>query len=343
MRCLVTGGNGHLGFNLVQALLARGQRVRATVRSLAERAKTARLAALPGLELAEADVRDEAQMRSALDGVDMLFHVAAVYSLAEPGRDAEILAAATRGTEVSLRAAAAAGVQRVVMTSSVVTLPLTAPGAPPATEADWATDLRVPYVRAKTESERLAWRLADELGLSLATVLPAGIIGPGFARNTPTLDIVQACLMGEFRLGAPAGNFSFVDVRDVAEAHLLAAERGARGRFIVGYDVAPSFDRLVRTLARIDRRVKPPLMVLPVFMAPLLPLYDRFSHAVFGTPRIATPEGIASAVSGKVWNYSCARAKAELGWAARIPFEQSLRDTVAALRARSTAGARGGD
>jgi nucleoside-diphosphate-sugar epimerase len=55
----------------------------------------------------------------------------------------------------------------------------------------------------------------------------------------------------------------------------------------------------------------------------------------FGTPRIANAEIIASAVSGKVWNYSCARAKAELGWTVRVPFEQSLRETVETLRARA--------
>ncbi|HEX4952578.1 MAG TPA: NAD-dependent epimerase/dehydratase family protein [Thermoanaerobaculia bacterium] len=335
MKCLVTGGNGHLGFNLVRILSARGHAVRTTVRSRSDREKSARLEALGGVELAEADVRDERAMRAALEGLDTLFHVAAVYSTAEPHRDAEILDSALRGTETALRAAAFAGVTRVVLTSSVVTLPLTPPGAPPVTEEDWATDLRVAYFRAKTQSEHLAWRLADELGLSLATILPAGILGPGFARNTPTLDLIEACLMGEFRLGAPRGNFSFVDVRDAADAHVLAAEQGAQGRFIVGYEAAPSFEQLVRTLGTIDPRVKPPLMVLPSVLAPILPLYDRLSHRLMGTPRTATPEVIATAVSGKVWNFSCERARRELGWSPRIPFEESLRETVLALSERS--------
>lgn len=335
MQALVTGGNGHLGVNLVSTLLARGYRVRSTVRSLTDAGKTDRLKALGGVELVAADVRDEVAMSAALRGMDTLFHAAAVYSTAEPERSAEILDAALRGTETTLRAAAAAGVRRVVMTSSVVTLPLTAPGAAPVNEDDWTTDLRVPYFRAKVESERSAWRLAEELGLSLATVLPAGIIGPGFSRNTPTIDIIEAALLGEFRLGAPNGNFSFVDVRDVAEAHVLAAERDARGRFIVGYDLAPSFDQLVRIIGTIDSSVKPPLMVMPTFLAPTLPLYDKFSHHVFGTPRIATPEVIAAAVSGKVWNFSNRRARTELGWSPRISFEQSLRETIQALRERA--------
>ena len=342
MRALVTGGNGHLGLNLVGALLARGHTVRTSVRSLADTTKTAALRALRQQpELVEADVRDAEKVRAALrGGIDTLFHVAAVYSVTERAREADMLESAIAGTETVLRAAAAEGVRRVVMTSTVVVLPLTEPGAPPSTEADWNTDLRVPYFRAKVESERLAWALAGELELELATILPAAIIGPGFARPTPTINLVICALRGGFRFGVPRGNFAFADVRDVAEAHVLAAERGAHGRFMVGYDAIPTYDQFVRALAAIDRRVEPPLMVLPAFAAPLATLVDRFNHLVRGTPRVATPEAVASTVSGKVYNYTCARAKRELGWSARIPFERSLADTVAQID-RLAAAARG--
>lgn len=332
MRVLVTGGSGHLGFNLVTLLLARGYEVGATVRSLSNREQVDRLRSLGPVALFEADIRNQDQMHAALEDVDVLFHAAAVFAVAASHHEADLLDTAIAGTESSLRAAAARGVRRVVLTSSAVTLPLTTPGSPPSTERDWNTDLRVPYFRAKVESERRAWDLADELGLALATILPAGIIGPGFARHTPTIDIIQACLMGMFRLGAPRGNFSFVDARDAAEAHLLAAEQRATGRFIVGYDHAPSFDELVRAIARLDSRVRPPLLVLPGVAAPLLPLYDACSHRLLGTPRIATPEAIAATLSGRVYNFSTARAKAELGWSARVPFEQSLWDTLAELQ-----------
>ncbi len=332
MRSLVTGAGGHLGFNLASLLAARGHEVGATVRSLSNSRQTTRLRALGRVALYEADVRNYDEMYAALENVDVLFHAAAVYSITDRGRDRELRETALTGTESTLRAAAARGVRRVVMTSSVVTLPLTTPGAGPSTEEDWNTDLRIPYFLAKVESERKAWALAEELGLELATILPAGIIGPGFIRSTPTIDIIRACVMGEFRMGAPRGNFSFVDVRDTAEAHLLAAEQGASGRFIVGYEHAPSFDELVRAISRLDPRVKPPLLVLPTFAAPMLPLYDAFSHFAFGTPRIATPEAIGATVSGKVYNFSTERAKRELGWSPRVPFEESLRDTLEHLR-----------
>lgn len=334
MHALVTGANGHLGVNLVSMLRAKGHKVRASVRSVSVAEKTNRLRAIPGVELVEADVRNEEQMLAALANVDTLFHVAAVYSTTETGRDAEILESAVRGTETALRAASRSGIRRVILTSSVVTLPLTRRGAPPSTEDHWATDLRIPYFRAKVESEKLAWALAKDLGIELTTILPAGIIGPGFSRSTPTIDLIQACLMGEFRLGAPRGNFSFVDVRDVAAAHLLAFETGETGRFIVGYDHIPSYSELVRTLSKVEPTVRPALLTLPTLAAPLLPLYDALSHRVLGTPRIATPEIIATLVSGKVVNYSCERAKARLGWTPGITFEQSLKDTVAELLKR---------
>ncbi|MEJ6003177.1 NAD-dependent epimerase/dehydratase family protein [Paucibacter soli] len=331
MQALVTGANGHLGLNLVSLLRARGHAVRASVRTLAPD-KTAMLRSIPGVELAAADVRDEAQMQAALAGVDTLFHVAAVYSTTERGREGEILDSAIRGTEVALKAAARAGIRRVILTSSVVTLPLTAVGAAPVTEDDWATDLRIPYFRAKVESERLAWALAEQLSIELTTILPAGIIGPGFSRRTPTIDLIQACLMGEFRLGAPRGTFSLVDVRDVAAAHLLAFEKGATGRFIVGYDHIPSYTELVLALAAIDPKLGAPLLTLPTFVAPFLPLYDAMCHRLLGTPRIGTPDIIATLVSGKVVNFSCQRAKTVLGWRTEVPLPTSLADTVAALR-----------
>ena len=334
MHTLVTGANGHLGFSLVQALHARGDKVRAGVRSTADSAKCAKLRALPGVELVNADLDRPDQLRAAMEGIDTLFHVAAVYSTTERNRDAEIMRAALGGTDSSLRAAHDAGVRRIVMTSSTVTLPLTEPGAQPVTEADWTRDRRITYFRAKAESEELAWRLARELGLSLVTVLPGGITGPGFERNTPTIDLVQAAAMGELRLGAPRGNYPFIDVRDVVDAHLRAAERDVGGRFIAGPDVAPTFTELVRTLHRIDPSIGLPLLTLPRIATPMLPLYDWLSHRLVGTPRTATPEVVRCAVSGRIWNASNARARVELDWTPKVSFEKSLSDTLAVLRAR---------
>jgi dihydroflavonol-4-reductase len=339
MRVLVTGGNGHLGYNLVRGLVDAGHTVRASVRSLSDPARTSALRQLGNVELVEAELGRPDRLRAAMEGIETLFHAAAVYSYFEPGRDAEIMDASVKGAEAALRAAADAGVRKVVLTSSVVTLPLTAPGAPPSTEDDWTDDTRVTYIRAKTLAERRAWELARELKLNLATVLPGSIGGPGFARNTPTIDVLEAIMYGAFRMGVPDSNLPYVDVRDVVSAHLLAAERDAQGRFIAANDVQPTFRDLMEVMHRIDPAVKPPLLGMPSFMVPVLPLFDRLNAAMLGTPRVASPDLLAT-LRNKVWNASNRRAREVLGWAPRIGLEQSLRDTMAAIRARRASVAR---
>ena len=127
MRVLVTGANGHLGNNLIKALLTRGDKVRASVRSLADAGKTASVRALGNVELVEVDVFRPDQFRSAMDGIDVLFHLAASYAyVIERGREEEqVIRPSVEGAANAIRAAAEARVPKVVLTSSAVTLPLT--------------------------------------------------------------------------------------------------------------------------------------------------------------------------------------------------------------------------
>lgn len=329
MHVLVTGANGHLGSQLVPALVARGHRVRASVRDPSDAAKAGPLQAA-GAEVVAGDLGQPAQLRAAMEGVDTVFHLAAVYSYLGPAD--EILRAAVEGSQVALRAAADARVRKVVLTSSAVTLPMKAPGEPASTEEDWATDLRVPYIRAKVQAEQQAWTLARELGLNLVTLLPGGIEGPGFRRPTPSIDVIMAIAGNAFRMGCPDTNFPYVDVRDVVDGHIAAAEQDAQGRFILINDELPSFRTLVETLHRIDPSVKRPLMMLPEFMAPTLPFFDWLNHQTLGTPRAGSPELLAT-LRGKRWSASNRRAREVLGWRQRIDLETSLRDTLAAIRA----------
>jgi dihydroflavonol-4-reductase len=332
MHVRVTGANGHLGTNLVPALLAAGHRVRAGVRSVENAEKTAGLRRL-GVELAETDLARPDRLPAAMEGIDVLCHSAAVYSYFEPERDQEIMDVSVRGVDATLRAAAAAKVRKVVLTSSAVTVPLTPPGAPPSTEEDWASDLRVPYIRAKVEAERLAWKLAAELGLPLVTVLPGSIGGPGFARNTPSIDTIEALMLNAFRMGCPDTNLPYVDARDVATAHVLAMEKDVQGRFIVLNDELPTFRHLLEVMHGIDPAVKTPLMRLPDAMTAVFPFFDWINSKTLGTPRIANPDLIAT-LRGRRWNASNQRARKVLGWQPRIALEQSLRETMTEIRRR---------
>jgi dihydroflavonol-4-reductase len=334
MKALVTGANGHLGYNLCSALIRQGHKVRASIRQATDAAKAAPVLALGDVELVDLDVRDAAAFGRAVDGVDHLFHLAATFAFYTGSRekDAEMVRDSVEGAENALRAAARAGVEKVVLTSSFVTLPMTKPGAPPVTEKDWLDDLSVPYNRAKVEGERVAWRLAEELGVKLVTVLPGTILGPGFHRRTGTIDFIEGIMLGTMRLGAPNANLPLVDVRDVAQAHILAAQKDVAGRLVVCNDHPPTFIELTRLMHRIDPAVPAAPRLIPDFAVGLAPLFDSLSARLLGSRRIMTPELVAS-VRGKVFNMSNARAKAELGWTPKVPLEQSLADTMAAIRA----------
>ena len=340
MNVLITGAGGHLGYNLVAEMLAAGHTVRAGLRSLHQREQRDRLHKLGPIEVVKTDLDRPHELPAAMQGIDVLCHAAAVYSLCEPQRETEILRVATSGLAGVLRAAAQARVGKVVLTSSVVTVPLTSPGAAPSTEADWNADLRVPYLRAKTEGERRAWDLADRLGLQLVTVLPGAMGGPGFVRNTPTIDLLETMMRNGFRAGVPRFNLPYVDVRDAARAHRLAAERNVGGRFIVVNDELPDFRELIEAMHALDPQVKLPLAMLPNRLLGAVPLLDRLNAWSLGTPRTVSPELVAT-MRGKRYNASNRRARAELGWAPRFSLAQSLDDTMEALRRRRSHGAAG--
>lgn len=333
MHALVTGANGHLGYNLVALLLDEGHRVRAGVRALDDASRTARLRALGAVELAEAQLERPDQLRAAMDGIDCLFHAAATYVVVPHGREKQILDDSIRGAEAAVNAAADARVPKIVFTSSLVTLPLTARGAAPSDETRWTDDLAVPYIRAKTEGEQIAWRVARKRRVDLVAILPGAMTGPGFVRNTPSIDIVEAMTRGALRMGVPDMNLPIVDVRDVVRAHLLAAAIDCDGRFAVCNDVLPSMRTLLETMHAIDRSIPLPWTSIPDFAVGALPLFDRMNARLLRTPRTLTREVIGT-LRGRIWNASNRRAREVLGWRPEISLEQTLRDTIDTIRAR---------
>jgi dihydroflavonol-4-reductase len=210
-------------------------------------------------------------------------------------------------------------------------LPMAKPGDPPATEADWRTDLTVPYFRAKTVAERRAWELADQYSVKLVTMLPGGIGGPGFTRRTPTIDLIEGIMLGTLRFGAPKGNHPYVDIRDVVSGHILAAERDVTGRFVLCNDTFPTIRELTELMHEIDPSIPRSRWNLPDFLSPVLPYLDQFNSRILGSRRTLTPE-FSESIHGRLFAASNARAKAELGWSPRIPIRQSLGETIAAIR-----------
>jgi len=174
------------------------------------------------------DVLDRAGLERAMAGCDAVVHVAALYSY-DP-RDAAALARVNiEGTRTVLAAAAAAGVGRIVHTSSCGTCGPVA--GRPATEEDGppAWELAVPYKRTKLDAERLA------LAAGAVVVNPTTPVGEGDTRPTPTGAMIRGVAAGRFRGYVPTTGLNAVDVRDVAAGHALALEHGRPGeRYLLG-------------------------------------------------------------------------------------------------------------
>lgn len=334
MKALVTGANGHVGFGVCKALLAGGHEVRASIRSASDTAKAAPLRSLGISDIVGLDVRTFEPFVDACRGVDVLVHVAATFALHPPGHPeaSSMLADSTEGAANAVRAAARAGVPKVVLTSSVAALPRVRPADPPVTEADWATDLAVPYYRAKTEGERAAWQAAEETGVKLVTILPGAVGGPDFHRRTPTIHMLENIMLGAMRVGAPNTNTAYVDVRDVAAAHVLAAERDVAGRFIIVNDHAPAMRELSLLMHWSDLSVPSAKVILPDVILDMAPAMDWLRSKLLRQPRMVSRELIAS-LRGKVTKADNTRAKTELGWQQSIGLDRSLSETMAAIRA----------
>ncbi|MFQ5881660.1 MAG: hopanoid-associated sugar epimerase [Candidatus Methylomirabilales bacterium] len=229
MKVLVTGATGFVGANLVRELLRDGTTVRVLVRSESTRATIEGL----GLEAVPGDLQDRESLRRALKGCQVLYHVAARYSLFS--KDAvEMYRANVEGTRNILEVALGAGVERAVYTSTVGTLGIPKDGLPGTEKTPVRLGEMVgPYKRSKFLAEQEAERIG-RLGLPLVIVNPSTPVGPWDVKPTPTgrmvLDYLKGRMFGYIHTG-----LNLVHVRDVARGHILAAQKGRNGeKYILG-------------------------------------------------------------------------------------------------------------
>lgn len=304
-RALVTGANGHIGSNLVRDLLSRGYEVVAFVREGSD------LRGLDGLDvrLARGDVLDAASVASAMAGVDVVFHAAAPY-LTWARKPEVIVRPAVEGTENVLRAAKAASVARVVVTSSCNAVGFTRDS--PLDETTWNERVSSPYLRAKRDQERRAHGLGAELDLDVVTVLPTAVLGPYDYRRTPTTAPFVDALTGKGPVPFP---MNLIDARDVARGHVLAAERGARGaRYLLGGDNVDT-----STLAALIERhtgKRPSEGLPPPWVLRAVATVAEAASALSGKAPPIT-RALLDDVDGGVPLFDCTRARNELGLAPR--------------------------
>jgi dihydroflavonol-4-reductase len=241
---LVTGGSGYLAGWTIVGLLRRGYHVRATLRRL-ERAAEVRLRiatqiqADDRLSFIQADLLHDCGWAAAVDGVDFVIHIASPMPVAE-FRRMDMVIPAREGTLRILRAARAAQVQRVVMTSTMDAA-LPQPGGDPRTTADESLWTKLPsakadsYTRSKILAEQEAWSYVAANGApELTTVLPAFMQGPVLGSDYSASISVLASLLNGAMPRIPKLGWEIVDVRDVVDLHLTAmtAPAAAGQRFI---------------------------------------------------------------------------------------------------------------
>jgi dihydroflavonol-4-reductase len=321
---LVTGANGHVGYNLVQLLAEKGYQVRASVRDKRNQSLIKPLSAL-GVEIVEADIMKPETLPAAVKGIDGVFQVAAVYTMYSENPQRDIIDPSVVGGINVLTAARDAGVKKVVFTSSVAAIGSNASAERPLTEDDWNDSAQSPYMIAKTQAERRAWEFAREHNLNLVCINPSSVLGPGFFRHTPSTQLFEMALRGQMPM-VPPFCFSYVDVRDVAMAHLLAYENEkATGRYIIA-DQTFSLMDVLRVAKQIDNKVKAPMMIVPSPFVPMLPYFDWVGNKLLGLPRQLTAEMLRD-FQGKKQYLSNQRARRELGWQP-MDFKESLRDTL---------------
>jgi dihydroflavonol-4-reductase len=323
MVTLVTGVSGFVGARVARALARRGEAVRGIARASSARTL---LDGFPG-ELVTGDLTDPAAVGRAMAGVDRLYHVAAEYRLWAP--DPEALIGPNREmTRVVMEAALAAGVSRIVYTSSVATLKPDPAGPADETRPASPESAVGAYKRSKVIAERLVEQMVATRGLPAVIVNPAAPIGPGDAKPTPTGRIVVDAANGRMPAFIDTG-LNIVHVDDVAAGHLLAMERGRIGeRYILGGTDVPLGEMLAEIARAVGR--KPPTVKLP--RAPLYPLAAA-SEAwarVTGREPMLTLDALRMAKVSMF--YSSAKAARELGYTAR-PWQAAIADAVAWFRA----------
>jgi nucleoside-diphosphate-sugar epimerase len=339
---LVTGGSGFLGGWCLVELLQRGYRARTTVRDLARESEVraavgTQVDVRDRLDVVAADLTKDDGWADAVAGCDYVLHVASPFPPAQPKDPDELIVPARDGTLRVLRASLAAGVKRIVLTSSVAAVrrpgPDSVANGRELTEDDWNdpdNPYATPYTRSKTIAERAAWDFMRAEGAEdrLVTVQPGAIIGPVLGRDRSySLQAVERMLTGKMP-GLPRLGFSFIDVRDVAALEvgaMTAPEAGgqrliAASTFLWFSDVAT----ILREQLGPDAR-KVPRRGVPDFVVRVLARFDPELRSIVGE-------------LGHRTTYSVENARRRVGWTPR-PMQETIVDCARSLLAHPPADA----
>ncbi len=314
---LVTGATGHIGNVLVRKLMERGEKVRALILPNECRASIEGLEA----ETVEGDVLNPDSLYKSMRGIKGVFHLAGIISIM-PGSNEIVRRVNIEGTKNILQVAKAMNVGKFVYTSSIHAIKRVEEGI---IDETLPYDLENPYGeydRAKAEAT-LEVQQAAQAGLEAVIACPTGVIGPYDFRGSLMGGVIQEAAVSKATLYVD-GAYDFVDVRDVADGLIAAAEKGRRGESYILSGQKISVRYLLETVREITGRhffqMKVPFD-LAKFAALFTPMYYNYARV---TPRF-TPYSLEVLRSNA--NISHAKATNELGYKPR-PLYDSIRDAV---------------
>lgn len=285
---LVTGGSGFIAVHIILKLLKRGYRVRTTLRTLSRQDEVKSMLAKGGavdfenLEFIQTDLTSDINWIEAAADANYVIHVASPTPATRPDDGDEMVKMAVDGTLRVMKTAKAAGVKRVVLTSASGAV-LSGHKSHPEifTEEDW-TDLSGnidAYQRSKTMAELAAWEFAKKENMELSAVNPVAVMGPVLGQDfSHSNQIIRAMLKGDMPFLLNLG-FDYVDVRDVAELHLLAmtCPEAAGERFIATTGENLTYKEEAKILQRYlgSKAKKVSTKALPDFMIKFMAIFKK--------------------------------------------------------------------
>lgn len=322
---LVSGANGHLGNNLVRLLLQKGIPVRASVRNIKDKEPFHGL----DCEVVQADITDKASFVRALQEVDTFYAVGASFKLWAKDPKREIYDVNMQGTRNTIEAAAEAGVKRIVYVSSIAALDYTT--LPTRESNGYNLDRRDMYYNSKNDGEKLAFQLAEELGIELVSVMPSAMIGgEAFLPLNVSFGVLKLILNKQIPMDTRI-TLNWIDVKDVAEGCYFAAQKGRPGeRYILANEKCMTITHTTALAAKLypELQLKKTVAV-PKFMLYAIAGIMEFSAKLKGKPPVLTTKDIAM-FSGLQQDFDISKSRNELGFNPKKP-EQVVEEALAYL------------
>jgi len=251
---LVTGGNGHLGNNLIRLLLSKNQKVRTTVRDINNQEPFDGL----NCEVVQADITDRKSLKKAFQGVTNIYAVAANFSMWAKNPKSEIYDNNMQGTQNVFDIAHECGVTHIVYVSSVASLDFTK--LPATVDNGYNKDRRNWYYNSKNDSDKLALKLGEKYGIRTVIVLPSAMIGSKAYKLSYSNNLVLQALTGKIPVDTNV-TLNWIDVKDVAMATYNAMRLGRNGeRYILSNERHTTLQETVKIAANLypDLKLKTP-------------------------------------------------------------------------------------